>query len=104
MGRRQHRGSSTVEFSTFERGALLIARGSLMKFLPRLIRHAVDSRAAIIPAELHAALVGRLLEPIRQTVAAEARKVHEIDVLHVLSGAQMLDEPAKCSCLEFRPR
>ena len=33
--------------------------------------------------------------PVRQAVAAEAGKLHQLDVLHVIALAQMFDESAK---------
>src|SRR5215208_1188990 len=68
---------------------------ALVPRLPLLVGHAVDSSSALLLGERDSALVGRVLEPVRQAVPAEAGEVHEVNVLHVRAGAQMLDEVAE---------
>src|SRR4051794_12904315 len=86
-----------------EGGALFGARLALVARLPLLVGHAVDMRPALLLGERDAARVRRLLEPVRQAVAAEPGEVHEVDVLHVRAGAQVLHEPAQDRRLEFSP-
>ena len=75
--------------------------GSLKFFLPGLIRHAVDSLAALILAHRDALGVSFFLEPVGQAVATEARQVHQVDVLNVGTTAQMLYKPPKRSGFKF---
>src|SRR5262245_44835984 len=63
----------------------------LVALLPFLVGHAVNELARFILAECDAALGSRLLIPVRQAVAAEAGEIHQIDVLDVSAGAQMLE-------------
>src|SRR5713101_2760433 len=78
-----------------ETGFLLGARLFLILRLPFLVRHAVDDLARLGIGQVDAALAGGGTVPFRQAVAAEAGKVHQIDILHVLALAQMLDEAAE---------
>src|SRR3954471_5173815 len=84
------------------RGELLGACGALMRGLPGLIGHAVDSFAALVLAHRHALGVGRFLEPVRQAVAAEAGEVHQLDILHVSPRAKVLDQAAEHRGLQLR--
>src|SRR4029077_9232667 len=77
------------------RGFLLVLR------LPLLVRHAVDRRAARLLGKRHALFVGGVLPPVRQAVAAEAREIHQVDVLHVGARAQVLDQAAEHGGLEL---
>src|SRR6185312_8015753 len=63
-----------------------------MLCLPFLVRHAVNDLAAFVLAHAEAFGVGCVLHPVRQAIAAEARQIHHIDVLHVGARAQMLDQ------------
>jgi hypothetical protein len=74
------------------RRELLGTGRTLMGGLPGLIGHAVDSLAALVLAHRQVFGVGFVLEPIGQAVAAEACEVHQIDILDVAAGAQMLDK------------
>jgi hypothetical protein len=84
------------------KGRLLFgARFRLVLGLPFLIGHAVDHLPRPILAELKTLLTRRLLVPISEAVAAKARHVHEIDVLHLMALAQMSDEAAECRCFQL---
>src|SRR4051812_5169424 len=63
-------------------GFLLVLR------LPLVIGHAVDGFAALVLAERNTFCVGSVLQPVRQAVAAEAREIHQVDVLHISARAQ----------------
>lgn len=58
-----------------------------MGCLPLGIRHAVDRRSALVLRE-----TASLGHPIAQTVAAKARKPHQIDILHVGPMLEMVDQ------------
>src|SRR6478672_7798012 len=85
----------------FHRRELLGTGLALKSRLPGLIRHAVDGLAAFVLAHPGAPRVGLLLEPVGQAVAAEARKIHEIDVLHIGARAQMFDQAPENGGFEF---
>src|SRR5690606_33438586 len=80
---------------------LLGCRLALVLRLPLGIGHAIDQFAGIVLAERNAFGLGSLAVPVRQAVAAEAREVHQVDVLHVGAIAQMFHEPAESSGLEI---
>src|SRR5436190_21053357 len=81
---------------------LLLLRGFLLILgLPFLVRHAVDELPALVSRQRHAARFRSVFDPIRKTVAAEACKVHEINVLHIRMRTEVLDEPAECSGFEL---
>src|SRR6267154_5290557 len=82
-------------------GFLLATRFALVFGLPLLIRHAVDRFAALVLAERDAGLVGLLLHPVGQAVAAEAGEIHQVDVLHVDPRAQMVDQTPEDGCFEL---
>src|SRR6266850_3849502 len=84
------------------RGELLGARRALMSRLPGLIGHAVDGLAAFVLAHVGTLGVGFLLEPVGQAVAAEAREVHQVDVLDIGAGAQMPDKAPEHGGFKFR--
>src|SRR3954447_10169879 len=69
--------------------------------LPLLIGHAVDLLAALVLSERNALSVGRFLHPVAEAIAAEAREIHQVDVLHLGARAQMLDEAAEHRGVEF---
>src|SRR5258708_35627663 len=75
---------------------------TLMGRLPGLIGHAVDGLAAFVLAHVSALGVGLLLEPVGQAVAAEAREIHQIDVLDIGTGAQMFDQAPEDGGFKFR--
>src|SRR5580704_10227054 len=83
-------------------GELFGSRLRLKSCLPGLIRHAVDRLTALILAHCRPHGVGFFLEPIRQAVAAEARQIHQVDVLNVGAGPQMLDKTPKYRSFKFR--
>src|SRR5918997_662574 len=75
---------------------------ALMALLPLLVGHAVHMSSALLLRERDPPLVGRILQPVGEAVAAEARKVHEVDVLNVRAFAQMRDQPAEGGGLQLR--
>jgi len=56
------------------------------------VGHAVDGLAALVLGHRSAFGVRLVLEPVRQAIAAEAREVHQVDVLDIGAAAQMFDE------------
>src|SRR5262249_49103273 len=84
-----------------ERGLLLFRRVLLVFRLPFVVRHAVHRFAACVLAERDAARVGRLLHPVGQAIAAEAGEVHQVDVLDLGMGAQMLHQAPEYRRLEL---
>src|SRR5215216_4371524 len=80
---------------------LLGAGRTLMGRLPGLVGHAVDRLAAFILAHRDAPGVGFVLEPVGQAVAAEAREIHQVDVLEVAAGAQMFDKAPESGGFKF---
>src|SRR5262249_52092059 len=69
--------------------------------LPLLERLAVDDLAALVLGHRHALLVRRLLHPVGEAIAAEAGEIHQVDVLHVGTAAQVLDQAAIDGGFEF---
>src|SRR3984957_13461955 len=86
----------------FHRRQLLGTGRALMRRFPSLVGHAVDGLAALVLAHRRALGVGLFLEPIGQAVAAEAREIHQIDVLDVATGAQMFDQAPEHRSFKFR--
>src|SRR3984893_15152810 len=84
------------------RRELLGAGRALMGRLPGLVGHAVDGLAALVLAHVSALGVGFLLEPVGEAVAAEAREIHQVVVLDVVAGAQMLDKAPEDGGFKFR--
>src|SRR5262249_1128707 len=84
------------------RGPLLRARLGLVLRFPGFIGHAVDGLAALVLGHGSPLLIGRVLEPVRQAVAAEARQVHQVDVLDIGPFAQMRDPAPVDGGFEFR--
>src|SRR5690348_1996732 len=74
---------------------------SLIFRFPLFVRHAVDRFATLVLGHGNALRVGGVLHPVGQAVAAEARKVHEVDILHVSATAQMLNEAPQNGGFEF---
>src|SRR5712671_8053190 len=70
--------------------------------LPGLVRHAVDGLAALVLGHRSAFGVRLVLEPVRQAIAAEAREVHQVDVLDIGAAAQMFDEAPEHRGFKFR--
>src|ERR1700719_475046 len=87
-----------------ECGALIRARFTLVFRLPLVVRHAVDELPALVLGHGNALGVGRLLHPVREAVAAEAGKVHQVDVLHLGTRSQMLDEAPEYGGFEVGAR
>ena len=73
----------------FEGFFLLGGRLFLVEPLPLAEIHAIDLGAGIVFGEFNALLAGGILIPIRQTIAAEARQNHQIDILHIAALAQV---------------
>src|SRR5689334_11135397 len=69
--------------------------------LPLIVRHAVDDLARLRIRHSDAALLGCLAIPLREAIAAEAREIHEVEILHVGARAQMLDQLAKSGGFEL---
>ena len=70
--------------------------------LPFLKGHAVDELACTLFVERNAALIGCILHPVGEAVAAKARQIHQVDVLHIGAIAQMGDEAAKGGGFQFQ--
>src|SRR5580693_7216714 len=86
----------------FHRTKLLGAGVALISRLPGLVGHAVDGLAALVLAHGRAFGVGFLFKPVGQAVAAEARQIHQIDVLDVATGTQMFDQAPEHGRFKFR--
>src|SRR5580704_220697 len=84
-----------------EGGLLLGGRLLLVLLAPLVVGHAVDDLARLRVAELDALFLGRRAVPFRQAVAAEPGQVHQVDILHVGTLAQMRDEGAEGRGFEF---
>src|SRR5229473_1546652 len=95
------RGASVPAMDLLHRRELLGAGRALMGRLPGLVGHAVDGLAALVLAHISALGVGFFLEPVGQAVAAEACKVHQVDVLDIAAGAQMLDQAPENGSFKF---
>src|SRR5262245_25575628 len=80
---------------------LLRTRLLLMLRLPLLVGHAVDNLPRLGIRQLQAALLRGFPVPARQAVAAEAREIHEVEILHVRALAQMLHEAAEGGGFQF---
>src|SRR5690606_29017700 len=78
-------------------------RFGLILCLPLLIRHAVDQLARLFLRHRDALFPRRFLIPVRQAVAAEAGEVHQVDILHVGTVAQMRHELAEGGRFQLRP-
>src|SRR3954451_10840677 len=89
-------------FGAREGGELVGPRLGLVLRLPLLVGHAIDMRAAVLLRERKPALVCRILQPVREAVAAEPRQVHEVDVLDVGTLPQMLRQSAERRGLQLR--
>src|SRR4051812_12064943 len=82
--------------------SLLRGRSFLLVLrLPLLVGHAVDLLAALVFGERDALRVCCFLHPVTEAIAAEAREIHQIDVLHLAARTQMLDEAAEHRSLEL---
>src|SRR5262245_24599952 len=84
-----------------ERGLLVLGGLLLVLGLPFLVRHAVERLPALGLGHRHAARIGGVLHPVRQALAAEAGKIHQVEVLHIGALAQMLDEAPERGGLEL---
>ena len=84
------------------RRELLGTRRVLMRLLPGFVGHAVDGLAALVLADRGTLGVRRFLEPVGQAVAAEAREIHQVDILNIGAGAQMFDKAPEDGGFEFR--
>src|SRR5450759_1117725 len=83
------------------RGELLGTGRALVSRLPGLVGHAVDGLAAVVLAHRRALGVRLFLEPVGQAVAAEAREIHQVDILDIGAGAQMFDKAPENGGFEF---
>jgi hypothetical protein len=74
----------------------LVRRGLLlMKRPPFVIGHSIDPLPGCILGNRDASLGGGFLEPVRQAIPAEARQIHQVDVLDVASCPEMFDKAAE---------
>jgi hypothetical protein len=72
--------------------------------LPLAIRHAIDDLAGLVVGNVDVALFGGRHVPLGQAVAAEAREVHQVDVLlYVGVPAQVVAQPPEGGGLELGP-
>src|SRR5262249_43172793 len=78
-----------------EGGELAWAGVGLIARLPFGIGHAVNDLAGGVLVELDAAGLRGLLVPVRQAIAAKAGEIHEVDILDVVTLAQMFEQPPK---------
>ena len=85
----------------FHRRELLGTGRALMGRLPGLVGHAVDGLAALVLAHPSALGVRLFLEPVGQAVAAKAREIHQVNVLDIAAGTQMLDKTPEHGGFKF---
>src|SRR5438105_335563 len=83
---RERRSMPAIGF--LHRGELLRTGRTLIRRLPGFVGHAVDGLAALVLADRGTLGVRRFLEPVGQAVAAEAREIHQVDILNIGAGAQ----------------
>ena len=81
---------------------LLLCRLTLMLGFPSTVGFAVNERARVIvgnkpPRRFEQANA----VPLCQAISTHTRKIHEIDILHVRSPLQMLDELIERVCRRF---
>src|SRR5215218_8426055 len=94
-------GQSVLVTCLFKCG-LLLGRGFLLILrFPLLERHAVDRFAALILAHWHALGVRCFLHPVGEAIAAEAGEIHHVDILHVGTRAQMVEQTPEGGGFEF---
>src|SRR5262249_21880391 len=70
---------------------------------PLGIRHPVDGVGAFVLGDADALRVGRFFHPVREAIAAEAGKIHHVDILHVGARTKVLDQAAVNSSLKLGP-
>src|SRR5260221_5743621 len=87
--------ASAVFVGSGELVELLAGRLGLVPGLSVFIRHAIHDLARLLVGQVEPALLGGAAIPFRQAVAAEAREVHQVDVLHVGALAKMLHQAAE---------
>src|SRR5690606_2089854 len=80
---------------------LLRCRGGLIARLPFVIRHAVDALLGRAEIDIDALLLRRLDVPLAEAISAKAREDHQVDVLHVLSLVEMLQQASKHGRVEL---
>ena len=83
------------------RGLLLGRRLFLILGLPFLVGHAVDDLPRFRVGQPDALRLGFLAIPAAEAIPAKAGEVHQVDVLHVGSLAQMLNQAAECGGFQF---
>src|SRR3984893_1892952 len=102
LARDNMKRESMTGMGLLHRGQLVRADAALIFGFPGLVGHAVDRLAAFVLGKRQALLVGGVLQPVGQAVAAEAGEIHQIEVLDVGALAQMPDQAAKSGGFEFR--
>ena len=80
-----------LNYRTITKAIIAHVEGNRFALLERLTQEILDL-----------AFVGGGLVPLGQAVAAEAREVHQVDVLHVLAAVQVGDQPAKGGGFKFQ--
>src|SRR5688572_20007399 len=76
----------------------------LVLLLPLGVRHAVNGFARLFVAQVDTAFERGRTVPLGQAVAAEAREVHHVDVLHVRALAKMLEQAPERRSFDFGSR
>jgi hypothetical protein len=54
--------------------------------------HAVDQRAGVVLSQISPLRIGRLHDPIGQTIAAKASEPHQVDIFRIVAVLQMGDQ------------
>jgi hypothetical protein len=85
----------------FKSRKLLGRRLFLILGFPVRERLAIDSFARGSFADVDSARLRRFAIPVGETVSAEARGDHQIDVLHVGTPAEMVEKTAECGRFEL---
>ena len=84
-----------------KRRELFGRRFRLMLRFPLRERFAVDALARGVLVDCYATLGGGLSIPVGEAVATEASADHQVDVLHVASGAQVVEQMPECCGFQF---
>src|SRR5579863_1803293 len=78
-----------------------LGRLFLVLLFPFVVGHAVDRLACFRIGQLDAALLSTFAIPTRQAIAAEAGEIHQIEILHVGTAPQMVDQLAERAGFEL---
>ena len=78
--------------------------GRSLRLKPRLplrIRHTVNNLSCLIIGYFNPPRCRFCAVPFRQTISAETRQVHQVNILHIFVFIKMLQQPSERSCFDF---